>query len=100
LLADQNSRSFSYEPHFDQVTIKNLKKIGLFLSDHHHPFSDPKNQGVLAIILLNKVGIGNVIPRWARNLIPNRLAFNSRNFNFSPILANSAIKMHYQLSIV
>jgi len=50
-------------------------------------FFHPSKLGFLAIILRNKVGIGNIIPRWACNSIPNRLAVKSGNFNFWPIFA-------------
>jgi len=33
LLAAQNSRSFSCAPRFNQVTLENIKKIGVFLSE-------------------------------------------------------------------
>jgi len=63
LLAAQNSRSFSCTPRFDQVTTEKLKKIMVFLCEIFLPIFHPKNQGILANILRNKVGIGKVIPR-------------------------------------
>jgi len=63
LLAAQNSRSFNCAPCFDKDTIKNQQKNRSILIKILLSIFRPKQLGISAIILRNKVGINNAIPR-------------------------------------